>query len=172
MNGPLDADGLPPNPKSISFPIYDDSEKYSRQGLHAVAPDVPALVDAMQPYHAGNAAHDHPLWVLHELSNIDKHRIVPIVAQIPVRGDAFITPRIYGTKFEMISDRYEDSAVIAMLSVPKQPYGTEVEVQRRIARGICIEKTATTPILHLGKTLDAIEVAVRLVMETLEPAFG
>jgi hypothetical protein len=32
-----------------------------------------AIIERAQPYHAGNLRRRHPLWLLHELSNLDKH---------------------------------------------------------------------------------------------------
>jgi hypothetical protein len=33
------------------------------------------LVEALQPYNRGDHFRDHPLWIIHELNRIDKHRI-------------------------------------------------------------------------------------------------
>lgn len=41
-----------------------------------VSPDARALIGAAQPYKWGDRYTDHPLWLLHQLWNIDKHRHV------------------------------------------------------------------------------------------------
>lgn len=41
-----------------------------------------ALIDNAQPYHRGDQAHMHPLAVLNELWNLDKHRAIPATALV------------------------------------------------------------------------------------------
>src|SRR5205085_234881 len=66
--------------RDIAFPVarFDDSTYRNRLGLFpsTVAPEI----DAFQPYHRGNAYKDDPLWQLHELWTLDKHRAIPIAA--------------------------------------------------------------------------------------------
>jgi hypothetical protein len=44
-----------------------------------------AVLDEAQPYHRGDAAHAHPLAILNELWNLDKHRAIPAAALVPSR---------------------------------------------------------------------------------------
>lgn len=64
------------------FPIFIKSADYNRKGLGNIR-DLPApqktFIEGLQPYHRGNDAHSDPLWLLHELNNTDKHRLLPIV---------------------------------------------------------------------------------------------
>jgi hypothetical protein len=84
------------------FPIFGDESKSgtprtgcnrfhqaSRRGLpipssglakiQGIAPQAQAFIETLQPYHRGTAFRDDPLWRLHELSRIDKHRLVHVV---------------------------------------------------------------------------------------------
>lgn len=51
--------------------------------------DEQALIEKAQPYHAGNLRRRHPLWLLHELSNLDKHNDLT-EASVSVGGSTFM----------------------------------------------------------------------------------
>jgi len=65
----------PPSPKRIYFPIDDDAAKYEDkkikklQGARQTTIDA---IDAIKPYKGGNDL----LWVLHQLNNVEKHRLL------------------------------------------------------------------------------------------------
>lgn len=74
------------------FPVFKDPLDYGRttkkggpapgSGLYAirgVSPQAAAIVEKLQPYQRGNDYARSPLWVLHELWNMDKHRLVAVV---------------------------------------------------------------------------------------------
>ena len=71
------------------FPIFGDEDKKGTPGMGAnmfrdngrvkIAgwhPDAQTAVELLQPYKAGNAFRRHPLWVLHELDRVNKHRLL------------------------------------------------------------------------------------------------
>lgn len=158
LNDP--ADTLP-NPDHISFPIYADSTKYRAQGLHAVGDDVRAEVERLQTYHAGSNAKGHPLWVLRELNNIDKHRTVHIVGHYARSADINVATSGPGSWVERRGDGpVEDGTVLARVFTEPSLAAFEVEVNINVMRGVAIEETPTTPLLHLGQTLDGIGRAV------------
>jgi len=91
--------GLANCPKKPSFPIFlwkthsGGKPSYAKSGGGAkivahLPPDEQALIERSQPYHAGNLRWRHPLWLLHELSNLDKHNALTN-ASISVGGTAF-----------------------------------------------------------------------------------
>lgn len=50
-----------------------------RSGLHKIrgwAPGAQAVVERLQPYHRGNSYEGDPLWILHELDRVNKHRLL------------------------------------------------------------------------------------------------
>lgn len=70
---------------NITFPIFDDFEKFkawkTKQAnwIGTVHQDAVAVIDSLQP--GGTLSpHDHMLWKLYRLSNIDKHRTVHVAA--------------------------------------------------------------------------------------------
>jgi hypothetical protein len=76
----------------VTFPIFKNRSKFWRKDkdgswngrsgaarLMLMPPDVHRLVEEVQPYQRGDDAPSHPLWLLHELSNADKHQALHIV---------------------------------------------------------------------------------------------
>ena len=67
-------------PKDSSGFIREENRK-----LGCVAPAALAAIKAMQPYHRGSNYHTHPLWQVHELNRIDKHRTLTVCISSPSR---------------------------------------------------------------------------------------
>lgn len=62
---------------SSEFPVFsagpmDKSEETKKIGC--VAPGAKVAIKLLQPHHRGSAFRDDPLWQIHELNRIDKHR--------------------------------------------------------------------------------------------------
>jgi hypothetical protein len=69
-------DPKPRSPKSVQFPIVATPEDFgnsTKNRLPGVKPAHLAVVERHQPYHAAEQPSHHPLSVLVELSNTDKH---------------------------------------------------------------------------------------------------
>jgi|ERR1019366_6629121 hypothetical protein len=63
--------------RGSEFPIYEDPTDYSKhrkRKIGGVSPSAQTVIDGLQPFNAGPDFRSHPLWLLNELSNIDKHR--------------------------------------------------------------------------------------------------
>ena len=75
-----------PPPDRTEFPICDSAKSYKGScgkigGLPLAAQ---TIVDGLQPYVRKPAApHDDPLWILHRLTNDDKHRVPHLVGGAP-----------------------------------------------------------------------------------------
>lgn len=72
------------------FPIFKvkptrprEVDSYDRRVRYLPGP-AKDNIEALQPYHRGQAAEKHILWVLHYLDVIDKHRIVPVIGNAGV----------------------------------------------------------------------------------------
>ncbi len=65
------------------FPIYKDDTDQARRDITRILQDVSIeaqdIIKELQPYHSGDSAKDHALWILHGLWNTDKHKIIPLV---------------------------------------------------------------------------------------------
>lgn len=106
----------------LMFPITTSREKFKdavrRQArLGCVAARPAALIQRLQPYRHGQDPATHPLWVLHQLSNIDKHRHLALLMSV-VTGMAAQDIRIESVNsftFGMLGP-FKDRAVLAEYS--------------------------------------------------------
>jgi hypothetical protein len=91
-----------PLPESIAsrtkFPIFhcqDAFEREQKRRIGDIDPDAQAAIKRLQPYHGRNGYGSDPLWLLNELSRIDKHRTligVISVPHAPVPPDQLFSP--------------------------------------------------------------------------------
>ncbi|WP_158894136.1 hypothetical protein [Amycolatopsis anabasis] len=118
--------GQPAKPTQVQFPITTRASSFAiaEQKLRTlVAPDVWALIEAMQPFHGGDQAHTAPLEVLRWLSNIDKHRFVHVVGRNTI--DLDLTMIRSETPLEVVDEwRHEgqvegDNAVVMRLKLKR-----------------------------------------------------
>jgi hypothetical protein len=87
-----------PNHKTM-FPICDTRTRFQTQAhrrgrITGVPVDACAVIERAQPFHRREAGQDHrvhPLWVLNQLDNIDKHRRLTLTAGMPLGHQATIT---------------------------------------------------------------------------------
>jgi len=63
-----------------AFPIYAERKSFHGQGIGCLADPHRTAIELLQPYHAGDKAVRDPLWMLHELNNTDKHRLLFVTA--------------------------------------------------------------------------------------------
>ena len=100
------AAGQTPNDRT-EFPIFSEPLKYSKAAsirLTGVSPAPLATVEALQPYHNGQSFADHPLWILHRLSILDKHRSLLLAGAWVEGADLFtvgsrVDPNTWTTVF-------------------------------------------------------------------------
>lgn len=68
-------------PGATQFPIIEDWNADGRKRFNRQIDGVPSaavsVIQALQPYHAGNAFKGHHLWRLNEMCNLDRHRRIP-----------------------------------------------------------------------------------------------
>jgi hypothetical protein len=79
-----------PPSRRTAFPICRTKREWIVDApgeIWSVPPKYLALIDAAQPYHGGDKAHAHPLAVLNQLWNLDKHRSITAAALVPKRVD-------------------------------------------------------------------------------------
>lgn len=68
-----------------AFPIFDVFAKYRDNGrviIQNLTPRQKALIKRLQPYQRGSRAQSHPLWLLHDINNSDKHRVIQAVGTV------------------------------------------------------------------------------------------
>lgn len=71
-----------PEPEGTEYPIFDKLDGAAiRKRIHGLSPDARKVVRDVQPYQRGDikAAHEDWLWVLHQLTNLSKHQVNPVI---------------------------------------------------------------------------------------------
>jgi len=64
---------------ATSFPIFSEKRQNGfKDKTKDLLPLAVEVIEALQPYHRGAAFKEHPLWLLNELCNIDKHMIFAV----------------------------------------------------------------------------------------------
>jgi hypothetical protein len=129
--------GDPPPTKFVEyseFPIFSQpmSAKARKRRIGGIAPVVRTIIEGLQPYNRGQKFASDPLWVLHELSRIDKHRLPLVVLMVPAafaffKGEPTGAP-VGISKIEWNPRPIEDDAIIAWYEPdPNYPH-KEIEV--------------------------------------------
>jgi hypothetical protein len=125
------ANGGKPNRKHM-FPIAMSEDQYERDGIHKIKgihPRAAAFIDALQPYLLEHPS-ESPLYVLDELTNLNKHRR-PIITtmQATTVQPPFLFPHVQGTikRLDPRTQLFEESPFFAWVGFDELPVkGAEV----------------------------------------------
>ena len=79
----------PPKEKAIQFPIAESPAAFTRNTRHIemFSTGTQAAIERLQPYNRPSGARRHPLLLLNELNNADKHRLLHLAVFIPAETD-------------------------------------------------------------------------------------
>lgn len=113
--------------RGTTFPVRDTRREHPARLVPSAWPEIDALVDAVQPYNWPDADRaKHPLLVLHQLNNIDKHRLLH-VAVIAGNGRVVFRDRgLHGQPLAVDGKRYfvrmlGDTEQIISVDEPLEP---------------------------------------------------
>lgn len=73
--------GAPPPGTDSGYPIFRTADGYNRrapQKIRGVSPSAANRIFAAQPFHLGDRADEELTWIVQELNNTDKHRLIPV----------------------------------------------------------------------------------------------
>jgi hypothetical protein len=129
----LNTHGHVRNERAVKFPITSSAERFAKESTKALAevhPNHVAIIERCQPYqgvngHVALESSFHPLAVLHSLSNMDKHRLLPTVFLPPssLKG-------ITGLGVVILLAPEPDRFVESLLAFEDQPLKTGAEASR------------------------------------------
>lgn len=122
-------------PKHLTqFPIFETLDGYKSRGIPKIK-DIPksasTLIKKVQPYHRRTAIREDPLWMLHDLNNTDKHRLIPVVVmggkEVTVRDDGSWEEHgiVFDRGFLPLKDRIE----LLTMRIPEPDLTTEKNPQ-------------------------------------------
>jgi hypothetical protein len=139
--------------ESSEFPIIGDKDRKGRLGtgerrfmnggpgggmykIRGLSPEAIAVIKGLQPYHRGHDYVTDPLWRLHELSVIDKHRLVHVVAaQFSGIGIAFGLGHDYRMGAGVVysfSGTVDQRTLVGSLPLVPTKKGTKMHVKAQI----------------------------------------
>jgi hypothetical protein len=103
----------------MAFPIFKFEAGFLKRGagrIRHIDPKARAVIDGLQPYHAGSAAELQWLWILEKLHNIDKHRRILFTLAINPGETLSIPP---GSQVQL---------QITQITVIKTPFSVPVRI--------------------------------------------
>lgn len=93
--------------RDTEFPIFETrpSGEAFRKRVKHLPTKAREIIRSMQPYHGGDKARLHKLYVIHALDNADKHRRLSVVAlglnlSFEYRGEVLTPPTIWGPFYD------------------------------------------------------------------------
>ncbi len=162
--------------KWSQFPIADDAARFaasSRRDLVGIDPGAVTAIESLQPYFAGNRPEGEPFWYLRELSNLDKHRLSPLVYSQAAQGNVECPKPPTGTAHGVFSTGdLEDGATILKLYF-SDPAPPRMEMTLTLTFGITIRDVQPSgdPAAGVNFILEPVYDRVEHAIRTLEPFF-
>jgi hypothetical protein len=130
--------------KRTQFPIFSDRVEYAKQSpamIDGILPKIAARIERLQPYNTGplgDPRRTNALWILHEMSNSDKHRVVNI-AVLDIPALVVTTGEAQPMDFDALArsgvgrvGRVVDGALIKTLPPDSAPPDVRVNIQAPI----------------------------------------
>jgi hypothetical protein len=176
LSRPLDG-GEPPG--GTEFPIFLNGREFKAKGrsggrfkIRAVRRGAKGVVERFQPYHRRKDPDLFLLWQLHELSKIDKHRVVHVVTSSAEVTDVHFDPRHSNLQVRDVKTYsggpLEEHSKVARFDIGRPEHTEwrgpiEAELQANIRLDIAFDKrspaksVAGESVRHtLARTLDLI----------------
>jgi hypothetical protein len=174
--------------KRSEFPIFNSGPRFrgrrNRKGEpssgsgRAKIQDIPkearAAIERLQPYHRRKNPEARSLWQLHELANVDKHRLLHVTYS-SFQGSSFTihsrnVAELRG--FDFRPGPLKRNAVVAeWQAIPIDPrYGTEMNVEGEIMTDIIFGKaSAARAVRGLSVTKTLFDIGAFIASDVLPP---
>jgi hypothetical protein len=171
--------GSPPtkieDQRRVGFPIYDTASGFAksvRPRIPGVSPAQQAIIERHQPHHRGKGVGTHPLALLQDLNNTDKHRELRTL--VAAQGENFrfdlIAPIGSQPDRVEIAPPFKDGGIFELGTEITRAYGRFVDGEMTVAFvgdiGIALDNG-----LDPKSTFDAIHVEATTVLQELEATF-
>lgn len=159
-------------PPMTAFPIFLSEKLYSRdkdRSIGGIDAAVHPLFDSVQPYHSGDRAHEHALWVLHRLANDDKHRVPHIVGSLP-SGVSVSRPVGVDLGVTTTVGPFEDGQEIATIGIIGGA-DPATSLDPRFTFGLAFGKDTPAEGRHLTNEIDRIGKSVGATITEFERFF-
>lgn len=153
------------------FPIFrkaDDSAVARK--LRGASGKVLALIESFQPYvtRPGVTPERNPLWVVHELNRLDKHRQLHVVRGFAGQAQFDVPAELVGSTIRMYYQPLYDGTPVMTIRTG-EPHDS-VNMQPKVTTEIQVTETETTPFVPFPTGLRPLIDAVSHVLDRLEPS--
>jgi hypothetical protein len=173
--------------KSSAFPIFNSGPDYKdrqknghpsrKSGLFKVR-GMPrgarATIERLQPYHRRNHPGARWLWVLEELSNVDKHRLLPVTTAT-LLGTSYTFSVTGGSisqnETETFRGPLKENAMIARLTVAVTP-GAHVNVEANAVLDIIFDKASEAKSARSLRVMSALDAIMEHIAGEVMPALA
>jgi hypothetical protein len=169
--------GLPPSTSTTRFPIFLTADDYrenrgEKVWLHGASSAARAIIKAAQPFETGEGM-TSPLWHLHELSNWERRRAIPLVAaaQRPAEVKAVVGEAWgRGIVFEgpLAHDKVLGTVPLTPSSVPLIDRIATVKMETKLTVRLTIHEPASIGRPSAGDELMVIGTRVAQILEQID----
>ena len=157
--------------ESCEFPIFDTSDAFHRHrgskslalgsGLYkmrGVNTTAQTIIEGLQPYKSGANSTIHPLWVLHKLCNIDKHRRLyltqcPIGSIKLVNNGTFI---VTDMKESVCRPLIDGTEILRFRIWALSNFQGKVTVRQKVPPHIAFEESISLPDFYAGEVIQNV----------------
>ena len=159
------------DPSGTYFPIVDDRAKFKCDGIRYLTKDQRTFIEGVQPY----GRPDDPLWLLHEINRLNKHRIMQFGAVLvaPDQEDPSNNLHVRFSDLELLNATFkpvhwaEDGTEIARLTYRIVGPNPSVHVEMNNQIEIKFAEPSPTSTWHVGLLMERILETVERTISTL-----
>lgn len=161
------------NAPKIDFPITDEPSRFPKKRLVQIGipPPLIAVIERAQPYVRNRSApRDDVLWLLRTLSNVDKHRLLHVVAMVPEEVVITTTPFLVNGNVEIVNKGVvKKGAEVVRFTASRPSVRTRVDVSCEFRAGICIEATSESRAVAIDVGLRGMHERAAEIITGLDP---
>lgn len=161
--------------KSSAFPIFKSGpefrgEKQGRRGaspkMRGLSPSAQRSLERLQPYHRRRTPMLWALWQLEELSNLDKHRDMPLTGAVPAQGSVaikFNTPGVGVVGQRIFPGPIEERRRLIGIMAENVTKPSDLELDLHVKAAVAFDRKADPPSVRgwpLPTVIDGILMAL------------
>ncbi|MFC1971307.1 hypothetical protein ACFLV0_05230 [Chloroflexota bacterium] len=165
---------------SCEFPIFICRSKFHSASAKRIPnrgsglikiKDIPMraqkIIEELQPYHSVDA-HTHPLWLLHRLCNIDKHRRLQLIG-VPIGRISTVQDGTYKISNVKLNTKHplRNGAVILNAVISPRSNFQKVRVEQDVPPQVTFEEDIALPKRYAGEIL--VEILTFIKQSVLLP---
>jgi hypothetical protein len=171
--------------KSSAFPIFNNGREYRKRekngkpsrgsGLYKIrgmSRDMRAVVERLQPYHRQKNPSARLLWLLEELANVDKHRLLPLTAAALVGSQFRLSSTSPGPlavhQIEVFPGPLKPNAILARFAIDGAP-GLDMNVEAHAVMDIAFSQDGEIKALRGESVIATLAAIASFVDKSVMP---